>query len=797
MGLKLKIFTGYFLLIALLIFVIYLFHGEQVKKSTLKKEEQELTDTQRLTEEAYLALFNLASHAEIVCIWEQDDLDLYHEKREETCNLLKTLKEHVHTSGEQARIDSLCMLLSGKEYLLATAMNTYHELIGIGEIVTETLPAIASEVQRLPLNKTDPDNEPEKTTSKRKGFWGIFHKKEKPSAYRKQKEQQERESVKMKANPQSAPTAMIRSLHREVSEKQKMQREKLLLQMDSLYESSMTLNQRLNGLIGDFEKDASLRLYDKYKAQVLSREDSYRLVSGIAAFVFFLAIIFYIIVHRDINKRNKYKQALELSDRRNKELLSSRKSMMLTIAHDLRAPLAAIKGCAELLPDEKDKRRQDEYAENIQHSSDYMLSLVNTLLDFYLLDTGKSKQNIAIFQLKSFFKETADRYAALAAKKRLRFTTEFSGLDIVASGDCLHIQQIINNILDNAVKFTRQGEIILHAEYRNEQLVFSVRDTGMGMTAEEKERVFTAFERLDNARYTPGFGLGLAISYKLACRMGGTIEVESKPGEGSTFMVFLPLPRANEATRLDEEHSSVFQPGEISVLLIDDDRIQLNITREMFRRNRIKCDCCRTSWELITRLRTGKYDLLLTDIQMPETDGFGILELLRSSNMQSAKAIPVMAVTALADDKKDYISSGFVGCIHKPFSMEELIRAVAEVMGDRIGKKKRNPDFSLILTDEDDKREMLAIFIRETAKDLSGLVDAVERKDGRAVVAILHKNLPLWETVNLDFPLSHLRDLVTCDPENWTDRQYEETREIINAVQKLIAFAKKIQEVNK
>lgn len=797
MGLKFKIFIGYFLLIALLIFVIYLFHGEQVKKSTLKKEEQELTDTQRLTEEAYLALFNLASHAEIVCIWEQDDLDLYHEKREETCKLLKSLKEHVHTSDEQARIDSLCILLSKKEYLLATVMNTCQELIEIGEIVTETLPAIASEVQRLPLNKTVQTDEPEKTPSKKRGFWSIFQKKEKPSAYRKQKEQQEQEPVKMKAGHQPAPTTMIRSLHREISEKQTMQREKLLRQMDSLYANSMTLNQRLNGLIGDFERDASLRLYGKYKAQVLSREESYRLVSGIAISVFLLAIIFYIIVHRDINRRNKYKLALELSDRRNKELLSSRKNMMLTIAHDLRAPLAAIKGCAELLPDEKEKRRQDEYAENIQHSSDYMLGLVNTLIDFYLLDTGKSKQDISIFRLKVLFKETSDRYTTLAAKKQLRFTAEFSGLDIVVSGDCLHIQQIINNILDNAIKFTRQGEVILHMEYRNEQLVFSVQDTGMGMTPEEKKRVFTAFERLDNARNTPGFGLGLAISYKLACRMGGTIEVESKPGAGSTFMVFLPLPRANEATRLDEEHSSDFHPGEISVLLIDDDQIQLNITKEMFRRNRIKCDCCRTSWELITQLRTGEYDLLLTDIQMPVTDGFGILELLRSSNMQSAKTIPVMAVTALVDDRKDYISSGFVGCIHKPFSMEELIKSVAEVMNDRIEKKKRKPDFSLILTGEDDKEEMLEIFIRETAKDLSGLVDAVGRKDERAVIAILHKNLPLWETVNLDFPLSYLRDLVICAPENWTDRQYKETQEIINAVQELIAFAKKTQEVNK
>lgn len=471
--------------------------------------------------------------------------------------------------------------------------------------------------------------------------------------------------------------------------------------------------------------------------------------------------------------------------------------MMLTIAHDLRAPLAAIKGCAELLPDEVDKRRQDEYTENIQHSSDYMIGLVNTLIDFYLLDTGKSKQDIAIFQLKSLFKETAEIYTTLAVKKQLQFTTEFSGLDAVVSGDQLHIRQIIYNILDNAIKFTRQGEVHLHAEYRNEQLIFTVQDTGVGMTQEEKKRIFTAFERLDNARNTPGFGLGLAISYKLACQMGGTIEVKSKPDEGSTFMVFLPLSHANGTTRLDEGLFSGFHPGEINVLLIDDDQIQLNITKEMFRRHRIQCDCCRTSWELISLLRSKKYDLLLTDIQMPEIDGFGILELLRSSNMQSAKTIPVMAVTALTDDRKDYVSSGFVGCIHKPFSMEELIRSVIEVINDKIGKKAWEPDFSLILTGEDDREEMLEIFIRETAKDLSVLADAVERKDEQAVVAILHKNLPLWETVNIDFPLSHLRDLVTCVPGNWTDKQYAETHEIIKAVQKLIAFAKNMRGVNK
>ena len=101
--------------------------------------------------------------------------------------------------------------------------------------------------------------------------------------------------------------------------------------------------------------------------------------------------------------------------------------------------------------------------------------------------------------------------------------------------------------------------------------------------------------------------------------------------------------------------------------------MQLNITKEMFNRNGVRCDCCQTSRELVTRLRSQRYDLLLTDIQMPETDGYGILELLRASNMENAKTIPVIAVTARVDDDNEYLSGGFSGCIHKPFSMEELI----------------------------------------------------------------------------------------------------------------------------
>ena len=135
-----------------------------------------------------------------------------------------------------------------------------------------------------------------------------------------------------------------------------------------------------------------------------------------------------------------------------------------------------------------------------------MIGLVNTLIGFYLLDTGRNKPILSIFRLETLFSETARNYGSLAKKKKLRLTTAFSGLDVVVSGDRSQLQQILNNLLSNAIKFTRQGEIRLQAEYRNKELHFSVQDTGTGMTEEETTRIFTAFERLDSSRFRIGAG---------------------------------------------------------------------------------------------------------------------------------------------------------------------------------------------------------------------------------------------------------------------------------------------------
>lgn len=793
--LKLKIMAGYLVLISCLGFIICFVHEEWEKKSVMEWQELRWQGERGLTNRTFIGLLDLTATGELVAGWTKEDYDAYCKKRMEVTALLQELKLKQENTEQQNCIDSVCSLLEEKERQMAAILGLLESMPDAGEMVRRKIPAIVWQTQERTSPLAASSADPPITEKKKKNIWSFLKKKEEKSAYARQREKAKNDEKKQAVgtNRTLSPT-LLYSLEKEISDTTRLYEERLSAGIDSLRMQNRRLNGRMNVLIQNFEQKETETFCREIQVQQAVRNRFFRLIAGSSFGAFALVILLYIIVHRDVNRRYHYRKELEASNRKNTELLTARKNMMLSIAHDLRAPLAAIKGCAELLPGEEEKSRKDEYAENILHSSDYMVGLVNTLIEFYLLDTGRNKPSLSIFRLETLFSETARNYGMLAKKKQLRLTTGFSGLDVVVSGDRSQLRQILHNLLSNAIKFTRQGEIRLQAEYRDKELHFSVQDTGTGMAEEEKSRIFTAFERLDNARDIPGFGLGLAIASRLVSGMQGTLAVESKPGEGSTFIVFLPFPKADGSARIDAARVATdYHLDDIRVLVIDDDLMQLNITREMFHRNGIRCDCCQTSRELITRLRSQRYDLLLTDLQMPETDGYGILELLRASNMENAKTIPVMAVTARVDDGSEYLSAGFSGCIHKPFSMDELLKAVAEVVGEK-APRKHEPDFSLILAGEDNKKEMLGLFIEESRKDLAVLTGALDRKDKAAAASVLHKNLPLWETIRLDFPLSRLRKLVTDSAEEWADGQFMEIREIVRAVEKLITYAEKIRE---
>mgnify|MGYP002608656155 CR=1 FL=1 len=785
MWLKLKICFGYAILVLLLAFIVYQFRKEQVLRHMLRKEEKELAAIHSLAEKSYIGLLDLSTHAEIAITWDDNDLKNYSYKRYGVCDSLQLLKEYVHTPLQKSRIDSLCLLLWNKEILLSKTMHTFNELQSIGDIVQESIPSIiltagrqaVQQKRNMVLFKSGTRD------SSKKGIWDIFPLKENKFACQRQKEDGECRHCSLFIVPSiGMATCMLHSLSLEQAERLVQ----IQAQMDSLYVGSMELNERMNSIVSEFERENNERFAARYRTFVLERNNSYYVVAGLALSISLLAIVLYILIHRDLNRRLRYERELEQSDNRNKELLRSRKELMASVTHDLRAPLAAIRGCAEQLSSESDGSCRVGYLDNILHSSDYMLALVDTLMEYHRMDEGGTHSKNTLFSLKTLFEEIADSHRLAARQKKLAFTASFSGLDVMVNCDSSHIRQIVGNLLSNALKFTFHGKVLLEVEYRPGNLHISVLDTGMGIGLEEKKRIFGAFERLDNARNIPGFGLGLAITDRLVSSMQGHVEVESVPGKGSRFSVFLPILSAGQPVCPEEKFSPVCElPVDIRVLVIDDNRIQLEVISKMLSRSQIHCDCCTDVRELMDCLNKQKYDLLLTDIQMPGTNGFSVLELLRTSNIPRAWEIPVIAITARSDKKGEYLTAGFADCLHKPFSEEELLAAVSQM--DR-------PDFAAIMEGEENVEEMLDLFIKDTMDELAGIRDAFSTGDYKKLGSIIHKAAPLLEMIRINIPQSGLREMASMPFEKWGGLSGERIEELIKAVEHAVEKAKRIKK---
>ena len=789
MWLKLKIFLGYAILVLLLAFIVWLFRQEQMLRHTLHKKEKELITIYRLVKKSYISLLVLSTHAEIVITWDDNDIREYSRRCHGVCDSLQLLKEYVHTSLQKSRIDSLCLLLWNKEILLSKTMHTFNELQSIGDIVQESIPSIILTARRqavqqkrnMVLFKSGTRD------SSKKGIWDIFPLKENKLACQRQKEDGECRHCSLFIVPSiGMATCMLHSLNKRISLEQAERLVQIQAQMDSLYVGGMELNERMNSIVSEFERENNERFTARYRTFVLERNNSYYVVAGLALSVSLLAIVLYILIHRDLNRRLRYEREFEQSDNRNRELLRSRKELMASVAHDLRAPLAAIRGCAEQLSSESDGSCRAGYLDNILHSSDYMLALVDTLMEYHRMDEGEVYSKNTLFSLKTLFEEIADSHRLAARQKKLAFTASFSGLDVMVNCDSSHIRQIVGNLLSNALKFTFHGKVLLEVEYRPGNLHISVLDTGMGIALEEKKRIFGAFERLDNARNIPGFGLGLAITARLVSLMQGHVEVESVPGECSRFSVFLPMLPAGHPVCPEEKFSPVCElPVDIRVLVIDDNRIQLGVISRMLSRSQIHCDCCSDVRELMDCLNKQEYDLLLTDIQMPGANGFSVLELLRTSNIPRGWEIPVIAITARSDKKGEYLTAGFADCLYKPFSEEELLAAVSQM--DR-------PDFAVIMEGEENVEEMLDLFIKDTMDELAGIRDAFSTGNYKKLGSIIHKAAPLWEMIRINIPQSELREMASMPSEKWGGLSDERIEELIKAVEYAVKKAKRIKK---
>ena len=320
------------------------------------------------------------------------------------------------------------------------------------------------------------------------------------------------------------------------------------------------------------------------------------------------------------------------------------------------------------------------------------------------------------------------------------------------------IIQIGNNLLSNAIKFTEEGGVSLTTDYNNGILTLVVEDTGTGMTQEEQQQVFGAFERLSNAAAKDGFGLGLAIVKNIVTMLSGKIHLESEKGKGSRFTVEIPMSKAEEVLEKEIQTYIHREDRNLNVIAIDNDEVLLLMLKEMYAQEGIHCDTCTDVSELMEMIRRKEYSLLLTDLNMPHINGFELLELLRSSNVGNSQTIPVVVATASGScDAEELLERGFAGCLFKPFSISELMEVSDKCAIKAIQDSK--PDFSALLS-YGNETVMLEKLITETEKEKLAVRDAATRNDLQELDALTHHLRSSWEILRADQPLKVLYGVI-------------------------------------
>ena len=753
LSLRIKIIAGYLSLVLLFLVVLYLNYREKDSMAAVDAQAETLLEQRRQTEAIATEILDLSLWGEQLITWEDEEITRYRAQKDTVAVHLEQLKSQSQSSEQQERINAVLPLLDVKEMHMLSMLESWHTLKGVSNaLIRERLPGLIRQTRR---QQEQLQTAYEEELKKSGGLRGLFRSRKKAGNRSKKRSEEILQQNEIKT------TASLRSLVSEIDRRQSAQTERLFALVDSLGDKNRYLNREISRLISEFSR-TDLKLKEEATAAcLLGRERIIRTISVLSMAAFVFAFLFYYLLHRDLRERYQNRKRLERTIQENEELLSARKNMMLTISHDLRAPLTAISGYAELLIDERRKENRRRYSEAILQSSERMLGLLNTLLGFYRLETGKELPENKPFRLKPVADILTDEYAPLAAKKQLEFTTEYNGGDIVVLGDRERILGIVSNLLSNAVKFTAQGIVRLNMSYASDELTVTVEDTGAGMTEAETEAIFQPFERLDKAE-EPGFGLGLSITLALVGLLNGTLEVTSSPGKGSRFTVRLPLPLCNDTGDALQTATPTLPTCHLQVAVVDNDAVLLAMTVGMFNKNNIYADGFRSARELMERIRTHRYDLILTDIVMPEMSGYGLLELLRCSNLDTAKTVPVVAMTARAErSEEEFVRDGFAGCLFKPFSRAELAAMVSRYYTGHATVQASVADFSMLLTDEQDKQEMFALLLRETQKHMDVLAVASERCDTEAFAAILHHLSPLWEALRINGVLLELWDALS------------------------------------
>lgn len=718
--LRLKIITGYAILAIVLVLAAQMVYDSTRSLTALNTASERLMERRNVVDSLVYSMLDAANAERSVMMGDTRQWQRFSTSLSESQRKAMQLKQLVSDSVKAMRMDTLANLLAAKRDNAMMVLKILADASGDAVYARKVhdLQSGRDSVVIHPNEITSANNRETvyNIVSTRRGFFRRLS-----DAFRRQRSdtiattmpsgRTDSTAMAQGINIADSVAEALADIHHEIKRADTRRQDAIDNRTHSLKLVSIQLAWRTGQMLEDIQSDEHNAMQRAIKADMQARRSTMMKIAMLALLAIGAAIVLIVYTLRDIRRQRRDHERIVEAKNETERLMQQRQRLMLTITHDIKAPVASISGFIALLREWVSQPKPVAYLDSIHSSAEHLLQLVGALLDYHQLESGKATTHAVSFNPARLVSDCATQARPVANNKNLEVVCSLrTGADSVCQADAFRIRQIMNNLIGNAVKYTDRGTITVSAALNGSQLTMSVADTGSGMTESEQQRIFNAFTRLPDAQGKEGVGLGLSITREAVNMLGGTIRVASQKGKGSKFTVTLPVTvdtvqSAQPATIAgntvpnvaDNPTPNIINPASIAaspapdmacvkssshpikVVIVDDDRLQLQLLGEMMARMENIClDIHVTSSadeaiEMIGRLRP---QLVFTDIEMPQMSG---REMLRRIDRNGIKTV---AITA--HDQSMYTelrAEGFDACLFKPFNVQTLAATLCQLTG--------------------------------------------------------------------------------------------------------------------
>lgn len=703
--LRLKIITGYAILAIVLVFAAQMVYDSTRSLTDLNNASERLMERRNIVDSLVYSMLDAANAERSVMMGDTRQWQRFSTSLSESQRKAMQLKQLVSDSVKAMRMDTLANLLAAKRDNAMMVLNILADASGDAVYARKVhdLQSGRDSVVIHPNEITSANNRETvyNIVSTRRGFFRRLS-----DAFRRQRSdtiattmqsgRTDSTAMAQGINIADSVAEALADIHHEIKRADTRRQDAIDNRTRSLKLVSIQLAWRTGQMLEDIQSDEHNAMQRAINADMAARRATMMKIAMLALLAIGAAIVLIVYTLRDIRRQRRDHERIVEAKNETERIMQQRQRLLLTITHDIKAPVASISGFIALLREWVNQPKPVAYLDSIRSSAEHLLQLVGALLDYHQLESGKATTHAVSFNPARLVSDCATQARPVANKKNLEVVCSLCpGADRMCQADAFRIRQILNNLIGNAVKYTDRGTITVSAALNGSQLTMSVADTGSGMTESEQQRIFNAFTRLPDAQGKEGVGLGLSITREAVNMLGGTIRVVSQKGKGSKFTVTLPVTvdtvlSAKPTTIADNPASDAAGPAPdmacvkssshpIKVVIVDDDRLQLQLLGEMMARMENIClDIHVTSSadeaiEMIGRLRP---QLVFTDIEMPQMSG---REMLRRIDRNGIKTV---AITA--HDQSIYTelrAEGFDACLFKPFNVQTLAATLCQLTG--------------------------------------------------------------------------------------------------------------------